>query len=149
GNRLDYDHGAQSGATGWSYRGVLPYFKRSEDNETLDDDYHAKGGPLGVARPRAMLPICEAFFTAAEALGIPFNADFNGKTQEGVGFYQLTQRNVRRSSAVDAFLKPALARRNLSLASNVLVDRIGLERDRAVGVAYVEKGAPTLVRAKR
>jgi len=149
GNRLDYDHWAQAGCTGWSYREVLPYFKRSEDNEVFEDGYHAKSGPLGVSRPRATLPICDAFLRAAEAVGIPFNPDFNGRTQEGVGFYQLTQRNVRRSSAARAFLKPALARRNLSLASNVLVDRIGLERDRAVGVAYVEKGAPTLVRAKR
>jgi choline dehydrogenase-like flavoprotein len=149
GNRLDYDHWAQAGCTGWSYREVLPYFRRSEDNDTFGDDYHAKGGPLGVSRPSATLPICEAIFKAAQSLGIPFNPDINGEQQEGVGFYQLTQRDVRRSSTARAFLKPALARSNLSLMRNVTVSRIVIERGRAVGVELVKEGAPVTVRAAR
>jgi choline dehydrogenase-like flavoprotein len=136
GNRLDYDHWAQKGCTGWSYREVLPYFKRSEDNDVFENAYHGKGGPLGVSRPRATLPICEAFFKAAEALGIPFNPDFNGERQEGVGFYQLTQRNARRSSAARAFLMPALSRPNLAVIRNAAVSRIMLEGGRAVGIEW-------------
>ena len=149
GNRLDYDHWAQAGCSGWSYREILPYFKRSEDNDTFDDDYHAKGGPLGIARPRAALPICEAFFKAAEAAGIPFNPDFNGKKQEGVGYYQLTQRNVRRSSAAGAFLKPALARRNLTVIRNAMVNRIVVEEGRAAGAELIEESRPRTIRAIR
>jgi choline dehydrogenase-like flavoprotein len=149
GNRLDYDNWAQAGCTGWSYREVLPYFKRSEGNDSFDDVYHAKDGPLGVSRPRATLPICEAFFKAAEAVGIPFNPDFNGARQEGVGFYQLTQRNVSRSSTAGAFLKPALARTNLSLRQNVTVNRIVIEKNRAIGVEFAGDAGIEMVRAAR
>jgi choline dehydrogenase-like flavoprotein len=107
GNALDYDNWAQAGCTGWSYREVLPYFKRAEDNECLDDAWHGRGGPLSVAHPRATLPICEAFFEAAGKLGIPRNPDMAGAKQEGVGYYQVTQKNVRRASAVTGYLKPA------------------------------------------
>ena len=99
GHPADYDGWSKDGGDGWSYREVLPYFKRAEGNQRLDDDYHARAGPLGVSDPVAPLPICEAWFEAAGQLGIPFNPDFNGARQEGVGYYQLTQRNARRSSA--------------------------------------------------
>ena len=79
---------------------MLPYFKRAEDNQRFANDYHGYGGPLGVSNPIAPLPICEAYFSAGQELGIPFNPDFNGASQEGVGYYQLTQKNARRSSAV-------------------------------------------------
>ena len=106
GHPADYDGWANDGCEGWSYREALPYFMRAEDNQRFDDDYHARGGPLGVSDPPAPLPICEAWFEAAGALGIPFNPDFNGVRQEGVGHYQLTQRNARRSSAATAYLGP-------------------------------------------
>ncbi len=104
GNALDYDGWAQAGCTGWNYREVLPYFRRSEDNERFDDIYHGRGGPLSVSDPRAALPICEAFFEAAASLGIPRNHDMAGASQEGVGYYQVTQKNARRASAATAFL---------------------------------------------
>jgi choline dehydrogenase-like flavoprotein len=150
GNRLDYDQWAQAGCAGWSYREILPYFKRCEDNDTFADDYHAKGGPLAVSQPRATLPICEAFFKAAKALGIPLNPDFNGRAQEGVGFYQLTQRNARRASTAGAYLKPALTRANLALLRNVMVSRIVVEHGRAVGIEQVGTDkAPATIHATR
>ena len=95
----DYDTWQQMGCDGWSYDDVLPYFKKSEDNDTYNNTFHAQGGPLGVSQPAAPLPICDAYIEAAGQLGIPRMDDCNGTTQEGAGYYQLTQRNARRSSA--------------------------------------------------
>lgn len=102
-----------------------------------------------MSRPRAALPICEAFFKAAAALGIPFNPDFNGEKQEGVGFYQLTQRAVRRSSAARGFLKPALSRPNLELMRRMTVSRVLLERGRAVGIECVGQSGAVNLTASR
>jgi choline dehydrogenase-like flavoprotein len=147
GNALDYDGWAQAGCTGWSYREVLPYFKKSEHNDTFDNEYHGKGGPLGVSKPRAPLPICEAFFKAAEKLGIPFNPDFAGAAQDGVGYYQLTQRDARRSSTSVEYLKPAMARPNLTVLLANVVTRIIVEKGRAVGVEIVRDGKTETHRA--
>ena len=107
GNAADYDAwAAEEGCAGWSYREVLPYFKRAEDNERFAGEYHGYGGPLGVSVPVNPLPISEAFLRAAQEYGIPYNPDFNGARQEGVGHYQVTVRNARRSSAAVAYLKP-------------------------------------------
>ena len=106
GNAQDYDDWRQSGCIGWSYEDVLPYFRKAEDNETYENRFHGKGGPLGVSEPRAPLPVCEAYFEAAALLGIPRNMDINAENQDGVCFYQLTQRNVRRSSAAMAYIAP-------------------------------------------
>ena len=150
GNALDYDSWARdSHCEGWSYRDILPYFKRAEDNQRFVDDYHSAGGPLGVSMPIAPLPICDAYFRAAQEMGIPYNADVNGARQDGVGFYQLTQRNAQRSSAASAYLKPIRARANLEVKLNALVRRIVIERGRAIGVEIVEKGATRLIRAER
>ena len=140
GHPADYDGWSRDGCDGWSYREALPYFKRAEDNQRLDDDYHARGGPLGVSDPVAPLPICEAWFEAAGALGIPFNPDFNGARQEGVGYYQLTQRNARRSSAARAYLGVARNRRNLAVRTDVQVLRVLVEGRRAVGVEAAARG---------
>jgi len=134
GHRLDYDEWRQLGCEGWSYDDVLPYFRKSEDNDTYDKEYHGKGGPLGVSKPAAPLPICEAYFKAGQELGIPFNPDMAGETQDGLGYYQLTQRDARRSSASMAFLQPALSRPNLTLRTGAQVLRIVVEQGRATGV---------------
>jgi len=140
GNARDYDAWErEDGCTGWNYREVLPYFKRAENNERYANDYHGYGGPLGVSNPVAPLPICEAYFRAAQEMGIPFNPDFNGASQEGVGYYQLTQKNARRSSAAVAYLKPIRDRKNLTIRSGVLATRVVIENGRAVGVEIVEK----------
>ena len=125
---------AEDGCEGWDYRSVLPYFKRAEDNQRFADDYHAYGGPLGVSMPVSALPICDAYIRAGQELGIPYNHDFNGKQQAGVGFYQLTQRNRRRSSASLAYLSPIRSSKNLTIRIGARVTRIVLEGKRAVGV---------------
>ncbi|PQA74186.1 GMC family oxidoreductase [Brucella oryzae] len=138
GNASDYDLWAgEDGCTGWDYRHVLPYFKRAEDNQRFNDDYHSYGGPLGVSMPSAPLPICDAYIRAGQELGIPYNPDFNGREQAGVGFYQLTQRNRRRSSASLAYLAPIRDRKNLTIRMNAAVANIVLEKTRATGVALL------------
>jgi choline dehydrogenase-like flavoprotein len=135
GSALDYDEWRQSGCTGWGYEDVLPYFRRAEDNDTWDDRFHGRGGPLGVSRPSAPLPICEAFFQAAATLGLPRNPDMAGARQDGVGYYQLTQRRARRSSAAMAYLAPIRGRRpNLTVRTGAQVHRILIDRGRASGV---------------
>ena len=138
GNALDYDEWRQLGCPGWSYEDVLPYFRKAEDNDTFDNRYHGKGGPLGVSQPRAPLPICEAWFAAAAQMGIPRNMDMTGEVQDGVGYYQLTQRNYRRSSASIAYLRPARGRANLTVRTGVQVLRIVVENGSAVGVETPE-----------
>jgi choline dehydrogenase-like flavoprotein len=152
GNAGDYDAWAKEEACeGWSYREVLPYFKRAENNQRYANDYHAYGGPLGVSNPIAPLPICEAYFQAGQEMGIPFNPDFNGTRQEGLGYYQLTQMNARRSSASVAYLKPIRDRKNLTVRTDAQVTRVVVEKGRAVGVEIVEKpgGRPQILRAER
>ena len=139
GNARDYDAWErEEGCAGWSYREVLPYFKRAENNERYANDYHGYGGPLGVSNPIAPLPICEAYFRAGQEMGMPFNPDFNGASQEGVGYYQLTQKNARRSSAAVAYINPIRDRKNLTVKAGVMVTRVIVEKGRAVGVEIVE-----------
>ena len=128
GNALDYDTWAQAGCTGWSYREVLPYFRKSEDNDTFDNEWHGKGGPLGVSQPKGALPICEAFISAAEQLGYPRNNDLTRPDPTGFGFYQLTQKHVRRSSTSVAYLKPAMGRPNLTVMLAEMVGRVLVNR---------------------
>jgi choline dehydrogenase-like flavoprotein len=128
GVRADYDDWESvGGATGWSYIDVLPYFKRSENNERFANEFHSYGGPLGVSNPISPLPICEAFF------------------QEGLGYYQLTQLNARRSSTSIGFLTPALRRSNLAVRLKSQVLRIDVKNGRAVGVAALLDGGRTPV----
>ena len=134
GNRLDFDEWCQKGCDGWSYRDVLPYFKRSEDFERGADEFHGVGGPVGVSDPRSTLPICEAFFAAAGQLGIPRNLDMNGASQDGIGYYQLTQKNAQRSSSATAYLNPFRSRANLTVKCDVETKQIVLEGSRAVAV---------------
>jgi choline dehydrogenase-like flavoprotein len=148
----DYDDWvSEAGASGWSYRDVLPYFKRSENNQRYANEYHAYGGPLGVSNPISPLPICEAFFQAGQELGIPFNADFNGARQEGLGYYQLTQLDARRSSVATGFLAPVRGRPNLTVRLHSRVVRVVVDKGRAVGVeiAGAQGSAPSFVRANR
>jgi choline dehydrogenase len=135
GQHEDFDHWRQLGNTGWSFEDVLPYFRKSEDQQRGGDELHGKGGPLGVSDV-APHPLCEAFIAAAEQAGFPHNNDFNGADQEGAGYFQLTARSGRRCSTARAFLKPARRRSNLVVASRALASRILFEGTRAVGVEY-------------
>ena len=138
GNAQDYNEWRQMGCEGWSYADVLPYFRKAEDNDTYDNEFHGQGGPLGVSQPIASLPICEAYFQAAEAVGIPRNHDVNGEKQDGAAFYQLTQRNARRSSAAMAYLAPNLGRPNLTRRLNAPVRRLVIESGRTTGVELMD-----------
>lgn len=138
GNALDYDEWRQMGCEGWGFEDVLPFFRKAEDNDTFEDRYHGKGGPLGVSQPRAPLPICEAYFEAAAALGIPHNPDLTGESQEGVGYYQLTQRHARRSSAAMAYLAPNRDRANLVVRTGLEVRRLLVEKGRCTGVELMD-----------
>ena len=146
GHPLDYDEWRQAGCTGWGYEDVLPYFRKAEDNDTWDNRWHGQGGPLGVSQPSAALPICEAYFAAAAQLGIPRNGDLTSETPEGVGYYQLTQRKVRRSSTSVAYLGPAKRRPSLSVVTGAQVLRIVVEAGRAAGVELAGQG---VIRAKK
>ena len=150
GNKADYDLWEnEEGCEGWDYRSILPYFKRAEDNQRFADDYHSYGGPLGVSMPASPLPICDAYIRAGQELGIPYNCDFNGKRQAGVGFYQLTQRDRRRSSASLAYLSPIRHRKNLTVRTGARVARIVLEGNRAVGVEIATGTGVETLRAER
>ena len=138
GNALDYDEWRQMGCEGWGYEDVLPYYRKAEDNDTYDNRYHGKGGPLGVSKPCAPLPICEAYFEAAAELGIPRNEDVTGEKQDGAAYYQLTQRNARRSSAAMAYLAPNRNRPNLQVRTDTQVRRIVVENSIATGVDLID-----------
>ncbi len=139
GNAQDYDEWRQMGCEGWAYDDVLPYFRKAEDNDTYNNTYHGQGGPLGVSQPAAPLPICEAYFEAAAALGIPRNQDVNGATQDGAAYYQLTQRDARRSSAAMAYLAPNRGRPNLAIHYGAQVRRLLVEAGRVTGVELLDR----------
>jgi choline dehydrogenase-like flavoprotein len=147
GHRMDFDAWAQQGCMGWGYDDIVRYFKMHEDNDSFEDAAHAKGGPIGVVQPRALLPIVEAFIEASEQAGIPRCNDLSGPTPEGMGVYQVTQRDGRRSSAVGGYLKPALSRPNLTVVMNTMTKRVVVEQGRAIGVEIVENGRPRAVHA--
>ena len=140
GQREDFDHWRQLGNTGWSFEDVLPYFRRSEDQERGADELHGVGGPLAVTNVRDPHPLCEAFIEAAVEAGYPRNDDFNGPTQEGAGYFQLTARNGRRCSTAVGYLKPARKRHNLVIASDALATRVLFDGRRATGVEYIQDG---------
>ncbi|MEA2449374.1 MAG: choline dehydrogenase [Thermoleophilaceae bacterium] len=150
GHRSIYDAWARDdGATGWSYADVLPYFKRSEDNERLDDEYHGRGGELNIADPTWLSDIAPRMFESANAAGIRSTDDFNGAEQEGVGPFQLTQKRGRRWSAADAFLHPVEDRENLTVQTGAHTRRVLLEGGRATGVEYDLDGTPVTALAER
>ena len=124
---------------GWCPDCVLPYFKRSQNQERLaltGSLFHGVGGPLNVTDLRTVNPLSHAFLEAAVSLGWPYNDDFNGRTQQGAGLFQVTQLGGRRQSAAAAFLTPIRHRRNLQIVTGALVRRIRFDGDRAVGVEF-------------
>src|SRR5262245_16649499 len=149
GNRADYDGWAAGGCDGWSYDEVLPYFKRSEDNERGEDEFHGVGGPLHVADSRSMHPLVDAQLEAAVEAGYTLLPDLNIDAPEGVGRFQLTQKDGRRWSTADAFLHPAMARPNLEVRDCSFVERVVFEGSRAVGVEYVRNGVRVRAEADR
>lgn len=140
GHRADYDGWAEADCDGWSYAEVLPYFKRLETNERGPSRYHGGSGPLCVSELTALHPLTQALVRAAIEAGMPYNPDFNGADQEGVGLNQVTQKDGQRHSAAAAYLQPARHRENLTVMTGAHVQRIEVEDGRATGVTYVEDG---------
>ena len=136
GQPADFDHWRQLGNSGWSFDDVLPYFRRAEDQQRGDDASHGVGGPLAVSDVCEPHPLCEAFIAAAQQAGFPRNDDFNGPSQEGAGYFQLTARRGRRCSTAVGYLRPARRRPNLTVVLNALASRILFSGRRAVGIEY-------------
>ncbi|TGR77401.1 choline dehydrogenase, partial [Mesorhizobium sp. M2D.F.Ca.ET.223.01.1.1] len=150
GAREDFDAWAAAGNPGWSYDDLLPSFKAMEDNAAGADQWRGTGGPLHITDcSRAVHPLTKRYLSAAQQAGLPFNADFNGASQEGVGIYQITTKNGRRMSAARAFLRPAMKRANVHVETNALATKILFEGKRAVGVEYEQNGEKKTVRAGR
>ena len=148
GHARDYDGWAQSGARGWSYADVLPYFRRAENRAAGPDDWRGGTGPLHVTAPD-LSPLAQAFITAGVQAGYPYTADSNGHQQEGFGPMERTTRNGRRWSTSMAYLRPAMARPNLTVITGALVQGIVLDGIRATGVRYGHDGQSQLAEAGR
>ena len=146
----DYDHWAQLGNRGWSWHDVLPYFIKLEHNDDLaGDQLHGASGPLQVTSIHDRHELIEAFIAAANRRGIPRTSDFNGRAQEGAGYFQLTTRNGWRNSAADAYLRPAAKRRNLRILTDTQVGEILFAGRRAVGVTCRSGGSSRTITARR
>lgn len=136
GHRWDYNHWSELGNSGWSYDEILPYFKKAEHNEVHQNDFHGQNGPLNVANIRHKnRPVDDFVETGSSVFG--FNEDFNGESQEGIGYYQTTQKNGKRCSAAKAYLVPALDRENLTVLTDTNVNKILVTDSRATGVSCI------------
>jgi choline dehydrogenase-like flavoprotein len=149
GNPKDFDDWASQGAVGWSYRELLPYFIKSEANETRRGDLHGTDGPLHVSDSRSMHPLVDRYLQAAVEKGYVLNADFNGPSQFGVGRYQVTQDGGKRWSAARGYLRPASSRPNLRILTNALVERIEFDGRRARRVLARHNNEELTLRAER
>jgi choline dehydrogenase len=151
GHANDYDHWSQLGNKGWSYAEVLPYFKKAECFEGQgDSQYHGSEGPLGVKKSdRTDDILLDKFVAAGAQAGFPLTNDFNGRQQEGFSRYEHTIKGAKRSSAAQAYLHPVLDRPNLTVMSNVSVDRVICQGNRAVGVEVVSKNEKIRLQAQK
>jgi choline dehydrogenase-like flavoprotein len=150
GHRWDYDHWASLGNTGWSFEDVLPYFKKSECNEEFGGIWHGRDGPVNVADSRTGNPFHRIFLQAAHEAQLPLCQDMNAPEPEGLGIYQVTQKNGERCSAARAYIHPHLGtRRNLKVECGARAQRIRFERRRAVAVDFRQAGGSRTLRARR
>lgn len=149
GQHQDYDRWADLGCRGWSYEEVLPYFKRSENQENGADDYHGSEGPLRVSNIRFKSEISEDFIKGVASLGTPISNDSNGAEQEGVGYFQQTAHKGLRCSSAVAYLKPARSRSNLSIITKAQARKINFEQNQAVSIDAIVNGQPQTIKANR
>ena len=149
GDPADYDLWAQKGALGWSYEGVLPYFKRVERWEEGENTWRGASGHVGVEWARTKDPLYDAWIEAAKAAGYPHVQDYNAATHEGFGRSQYSIRDGRRSSAAAAYLKPALKRRNLNVETGALTTRVLMRGTKATGVEYFRNGQTMRANAEK
>jgi choline dehydrogenase len=148
GNRADFDEWEALGCHGWGYTDVLPYFRRSEDNERGEDEYHGVGGPLTVSDGRSGYAISDAWLEAASSAGHPHNPDFNGASQIGVGRYQLNQRDGERCSTSTAYLTPARGLPNLTVITDAHAMRLRFDGRHATGVEILRHGEMSTIEAE-
>lgn len=149
GQPRDFDDWQAAGNPGWGWSDVLPYFTKSEDFDRFSA-HHGRGGPQHVTEITPHVhPVCHSFIETAEGLGFPVTSDFNGSNPEGVGFYQINTRGGWRASTANAFLHPALKRKNLKLQTKSHATRVLFEGNRAVGIEYRRGGKLHEVRARR
>lgn len=150
GQAEDYDQWEKAGCAGWAWNSVLPYFRKLENNpDHANDQSHGAHGPVAVSSIAAKHELIEAVIEAAERVGVPHTRDFNGTSQEGVGYYQLTTRNGLRLSAAKAYLKPARKRANLQILTGAHATRVIFDGKRAVGIRYRRGGRGREIRARQ
>jgi 4-pyridoxate dehydrogenase len=149
GHHGDYDRWAASGLTGWSYAHVLPYFRRQESWKGGASFYRGGDGPLATQMTRFSDPLVDAFAASGRAAGHKATPDYNGAQQEGFGIWQMTAKNGRRCSAADAYLRPALSRKNLTVETDALATKLIFDGRRAAGVEYVRRGKNFTAHAER
>src|ERR1700733_3683908 len=148
GIHADYDEWRQRGCEGWDWDSVLPYFRKAEDNERGDSEFHGSGGPLRVSNQPYEWEIGKLLLEACIQAGIPETPDFNGARQEGCGYYQTTTNNKRRWSTAAAYLNPARTRPNLKIETHAHATRVLIENGRAVGVEYQTPSGRKTARAR-
>lgn len=149
GHPADYDQWAALGNPGWAFADVLPYFKRSQNQERGGSEYHGTGGPLNVADLRSPSPLTKVFIDAGVEVGLPYTVDFNGPKPEGVGPFQVTQKCGRRCSTARGYLAPARSRTNLTVITEAHATRVLFEQKRALGMEYRHQGRLQEVRARQ
>jgi len=149
GHKSDYDRWAALGNEGWSYEEVLPYFRKSEGNERIVNEYHGNEGPLNVSDAEACYPLTQKMIDAAVEAGEVANDDFNGQNLEGVGYFQFTIKDGKRCGTKVAFLDEAMTRPNLTVITGARTSNVELEGDRVVGVSYIKDGKSHTLRAKK
>jgi choline dehydrogenase-like flavoprotein len=149
GNPADYDQWEASGAAGWNYQHLLPYFRRAENNADFSGEQHGMDGPVGVAFPAHIHPLTKRWLQACQQFGLHYTADFNAGQQDGCGIYQIAARRGLRSSSASAYLRPVMHRKNLTVLTGARVTRILIEHGRASGVQCVRGGRSFELRAER
>jgi choline dehydrogenase len=150
GHKEDYDSWGEAAGRDWNWESVLSAYKAMEDNEAGADEWRGSGGPLRISDPTPEVhPLTFKYIEACEAVGLPHNLDFNGKSQEGSGIYQLTTKNGQRMSSARAFLWSAMKRKNLRVETNALVGKINFDGKRATGLTYTQNGKTHTVSAGR
>ena len=149
GHQQDYDHWAALGNEGWDWNNMLRYFRRAQNQERGENDFHGVGGPLNVADLRAPSPVNQMFLDAAEKLQYRHNPDFNGAQQDGIGHYQVTQKDGQRCSAAAAYLRQAEARDNLDVLTHAHATRIIFEERRAKKIELIRGRKKIILAAKR
>lgn len=145
----DYDGWVEQGASGWGWSSVLPYFKKAQDQERGADAHHGTGGALSVCDLRHSSAMSRAFTECGAALQFPTNLDFNGERQEGLGLYQVTQRNGQRCSTAAAYLSDVKSRKNLTILTGSMARKVVFESGRATGVSVLRNGLSHTVHARR